>query len=495
RFVADPYGPAGSRMYRTGDVARWSRTGELEYLGRSDDQVKVRGFRIELGEIETVLATHPSVAQNAVVVREDSPGLKRLAAYVVPAAGTVFDAEALRAHIGATLPDYMVPAAVVALDALPLTVNGKLDRKQLPAPGADAAPGGRGPRSAQEEVLCGLFAEVLKVDRVGIDDSFFELGGDSITSIQLVSRIRSVLGVKLSNRGIFETPTVAQLTDKLGTGQDGDGFEVLLPLRTGGERPPLFCVHGAGGLSWPYSTLLAHIAGEYPVYGLQARGLDGEGAIATSVEEMAADYVEQIRSVQPAGPYHLLGWSFGGLVAHEIATQLTEAGERVALLANLDQTPYDESWQDDDYTLPTERDVLETLLDFVGFDLAEVRSQPLDHRRAMELIRSRDSALGSLEEHHISAFVKVGINNHVLSAAYRPRRFDGELLLFVSTAGTDDPAAKTVDSVAAWEPYVAGAVTTHPVHAHHGHLLQPGPAAEIGRVVLEKLAGQPALVR
>ncbi|MBW5481626.1 non-ribosomal peptide synthetase [Streptomyces bambusae] len=495
RFVADPYGPSGSRMYRTGDVARWTRDGELEYLGRSDDQVKVRGFRIELGEIETVLATHASVAHNAVVVREDTPGIKRLAAYVVPAEGVVLDTDALRAHIGAALPDYMVPAAFVALDALPLTVNGKLDRKQLPAPGTDTAPAGRGPRSAQEEVLCGLFAEVLGVDRVGIDDSFFELGGDSITSIQLVSRIRSVMGVKLSNRGIFETPTVAQLTDKLGTGQDGDGFEVLLPLRTGGERPPLFCVHGAGGLSWPYSTLLAHIAAEYPVYGLQARGLNGEGAIATSVTEMAADYVEQIRSVQPSGPYHLVGWSFGGLVAHEIATQLTEAGERVALLANLDQTPYDESWKDDDYTLPTERDVLETLLDFVGYDLDELRSQPLDHQRAMELIRSRDSALGSLEEHHISAFVKVGINNHVLSAAYRPRRFDGELLLFVSTAAAVDPAAKAVDSVAAWEPYVAGAITTHPVHAHHGHLLQPEPAAEIGRVVLEKLAGQPASVR
>ncbi|WP_328930649.1 amino acid adenylation domain-containing protein (plasmid) [Streptomyces sp. NBC_00190] len=490
RFLADPYGAPGTRMYRTGDVARWTRDGELEYLGRSDDQVKVRGFRIELGEIETALATHPSVAQNAVIVREDSPGIKRLVAYVVPAEGATPDPAALRAHIGAALPDYMVPAAFVSLDALPLTVNGKLDRKQLPAPGADTAVGGRGPRSAQEEVLCGLFAQVLGVDRVGIDDSFFELGGDSITSIQLVSRIRSVLGVKLSNRGIFETPTVARLIDKLGTGQDGDGFEVLLPLRTGGERPPLFCVHGAGGLSWPYSTLLAHIAADYPVYGLQARGLNGEGPIATGVTEMAADYVEQIRSVQPAGPYHLIGWSFGGLVAHEIATQLTEAGERVALLANLDQTPYDESWKDDDYTLPTERDVLETLLDFVGYDLAELRAQPLDHQRAMELIRGRDSALGSLEEHHISAFVKVGINNHVLSAAYRPRRFDGELLLFVSTAGTDDPAAKTVDSVAAWEPYVAGTITTHPVHAHHGHLLQPQPAAEIGRVVLDKLAGQ-----
>ncbi|MGW2255968.1 alpha/beta fold hydrolase, partial [Kitasatospora sp. NPDC001660] len=467
----------------------WTHNGHLDYLGRTDDQVKIRGFRIELGEIETVLARHEGVARSAVVVREDQPGIKRLVAYVVPATAGAVDAEALRAHLAAALPDYMVPSAFVALDALPLSVNGKLDRRQLPAPAAESAATARGPRSAQEEVLCSLFAEVLKVDRVGIDDSFFELGGDSITSIQLVSRIRSVLGVKLSNRGIFETPTVARLSEKLGTGQDGDGFEVLLPLRTGGDRHPLFCVHGAGGLSWPYSSLLKHIGAEYPVYGLQARGLDGTDArIATSVEEMAADYVEQIRSVQPEGPYHLVGWSFGGLVAHEVATLLTEAGAEVALLANLDSTPFDESWTTDEgYTRPTERDVLETLLDFVGYDLDEIRSQPLDHQRAMELIRARDSALGSLQEQHVAAFVKVGVNNHTLSDGYRPRRFDGELLLFVSTVGTDDPEAQIAASAAAWRPHVTGRITTHPVHAHHGHLLQPEPAAEIGRVILARL--------
>ncbi|MGW7357566.1 amino acid adenylation domain-containing protein [Streptomyces sp. NPDC054802] len=487
RFVADPHGPSGARMYRTGDVVRWTRDGELEYLGRADDQVKIRGFRIELGEIEARLLGHEDVAQAAVIVREDQPGARRLVAYVVTATGWPLDTSALRAHAAASLPDYMVPSAFVALDALPFTVNGKLDRKALPAPEHDPSAGSRGPRSAQEEVLCGLFAEVLNVGRVGIDDSFFELGGDSITSIQLVSRIRSVLGVKLSNRGIFETPTVAQLMDKLGAGTDSDGFEVLLPLRSGGERPPVFCVHGAGGLAWPYSSLLRHIPAEFPVYGLQARGLDGKGGIATAVAEMAADYVDQIRTVRPAGPYHLVGWSFGGLVAHEIATLLAEAGERVALLANLDQTPYDESWDDDEYTLPTERDVLETLLDFVGHDLADLPEGPLDHQWVMEIIRGRDSALGSLEEHHITAFMQVGINNHKLSADYRPRRFDGDLLLFVSTVGTDDVARKTAESVASWRPYVAGTVRTHPVDAHHGHLLQPDPAAEIGRVLHQKL--------
>ncbi|HSV65772.1 MAG TPA: amino acid adenylation domain-containing protein, partial [Mycobacteriales bacterium] len=212
RFVADPFGPPGQRMYRTGDLVRWTVGGEVEFRGRTDDQVKIRGFRIELGEIEAALATHPAIADVAVIARADQPGAKRLVAYLVPAPGIAMpEAAELREHLGATLPDYMVPSAFVVLDELPLSVNGKLDRRALPAPDLSAASiGYQPPRTEAERVLAGIWAEVLGVGRVGVEDNFFELGGDSILSIQIVSRARHA-GLTLTPRDLFRHQTVAAL--------------------------------------------------------------------------------------------------------------------------------------------------------------------------------------------------------------------------------------------------------------------------------------------
>lgn len=385
RFPADPYGAPGTRMYRTGDLARWTEEGALDYIGRADHQIKIRGFRIELGEIEAVLARHDAVAQVAVMVREDQPGDKRLVAYIVTTEEDYFDTEALRHFAAASLPDYMVPAAYVQIDAMPLTANGKLDQKSLPAPQLHLQQAdGRGPRNPKEEILCHLFEEVLDLPKISIDDRFFDIGGHSLLAVRLISRIRDALGVKLSIGTLFEAPNVASLAEKLETGSDENALDILLPLRTNGERYPLFCVHPAGGLSWCYAGLLNTLEKDIPIYGLQARGIARKDDYPHTLDDMAADYIKHIQTIQPKGPYHLLGWSLGGNVVQAMATQLQQQGEEIALVAMLDAYP--------NHFLPIkeapdEEEALIALLALGGYDPDTLTGEPLTMKSAIDILK------------------------------------------------------------------------------------------------------------
>ncbi len=343
RFVPDPFGPhAGGRLYRTGDLVRYLPDGSLEFLGRVDRQVKIRGLRIELGEIEAALGAHPSVRDCAVVARPEAGG-RRLVAYVVPRRG----GEDLHQDLGSDLrsslrerlPDYMVPAAILFLEALPITPTGKVDRSALlQMGGEETADRPRvEPRDALELRLAKIWEEVLGVPRVGIRDDFFELGGHSLLAVRLTARIEQELGKALPLTALFEGGTVEKMAALIRDGETGTA-SALVPIQANGTLPPFFCVHPAGGDVLGYAALARHLGPDQPFYGLQSAGLTG-GRPLSDVAEMAAAYLEEVLRVQPRGPYRIGGWSLGGLIAFEMARQLRERGEEVALLAILDGAP------------------------------------------------------------------------------------------------------------------------------------------------------------
>ncbi|MFD4789041.1 amino acid adenylation domain-containing protein [Streptomyces sp. NPDC058459] len=334
RFLPDPFASVpGARMYRTGDVARRLLSGELEFLGRSDHQVKVRGFRIELGEVESVLARRPGVGRVVVVAREDRPGVKRLAAYLT-AEGEAPSAADLRAAVAAELPEYMVPGAFVVLDSFPLTPNGKIDRNQLPAPGREETAAGAfvAPRTPTEEALAEVFRDVLGLERVGVHDAFLDLGGDSISALRVIMRLPDLTDVEVPVAALIEGGTVEKLS-RIIDGEQEALTSVLVPLRTTGERPPVFFVHPLGGSVFSYSELVEVLHPEQPFYAVQAPEYAGPDVPRPeTVEEIAALYLSEVRTIQPEGPYHLGGWCMGGMVSYEMARQLRAAGEEVAML-------------------------------------------------------------------------------------------------------------------------------------------------------------------
>jgi aspartate racemase len=340
KFIADPFSSEpGARLYKTGDLARRLPSGEIEFVGRTDDQVKIRGFRVELGEVEVVLAKHPGVRETAVVAREDVVGDKRLIAYFVAAPKSEITALELRHYLLQELPDYMVPSAFVAMPSMPLTPNGKIDRRGLPAPEAEASGESAPATDLLESQLVRIWEDVLGRKPIGIRDNFFELGGHSLLAARLMHRAGQTLGKTLPLAMLVQFPTVEQLATALR--QDGwaHHWSSLVAIQPNGSEPPFFCIHGVGGNAIGFHELGCRMGPDYPFYGLQSQGLDGKRPCHTSIGDMAAHYIREIRSVQSQGPYFLGGFSFGGLVAYEMAQQLRAGGEEVGLLVLFDTYP------------------------------------------------------------------------------------------------------------------------------------------------------------
>jgi amino acid adenylation domain-containing protein len=339
KFIPNPFDhEKETHLYKTGDLARYLEDGNIEYLGRIDNQVKIRGFRIELGEVEVVLAQHPSIAETVVIAREDIPGDKRLVAYVVPQQEQLHNSE-LRSFLQERLPNYMIPNVFMFLDTMPRTPSGKIDRRALPAPDAsniqldtEFVP----PSNPTEEKLANIWADVLGVKRVGIHDNFFELGGHSLLALSLFGKMEQVFGRVFSLATLFEAPTVKDLSNIIDQKQSLAAESCLVPIQPKGSKPPLFLLHARGTSVLVYRSLANHLGTERPVYGVQPQGLNGEAEILSTVEEMAAYYIQEIKKVQPIGPYSLGGYSFGGELAFEMSRQLHQQGEKVNKLILLD---------------------------------------------------------------------------------------------------------------------------------------------------------------
>lgn len=459
RFIPNPFpvhdgGEAeGRRLYRTGDLARWRHDGCLEFMGRVDQQVKIRGFRVELGEIESRLRAYPQMAEVAVVDLPDGVS-KSLAAYLVTESSEdALDTQALRLFLAEELPDYMVPTAFVRLEAIPRTPAGKLDRRALPSPewrGGATEP----PQGEDEEKLAAVFCKVLGIEAIGRRDDFFEVGGHSLMAAQLVSQVRRQLNVELTLGDLFVHPQVAALATWLksaerrpSTSQDA----VLLPLSQGSGRP-LFCVHAVSGVASSYRDLAMALSESQPageaqaLVGLQSPALAG-GGLSPSIESLAKEYIEAIRRRQPEGPFDLAGWSFGGVVAYEMAQQLVQQGETVTFLGIFDAVLPGAGAEVDAQRTDTDR-LLEACQQVLGERATDLEARlasvaAADQRQAIEHWLSTEAPELGISSAVLERYLEVQRAFEEAFRSYRPAAYSGRLDFFSAKErrdGAPDPA-------------------------------------------------------
>ena len=495
RFVANPFGPG--KLYRTGDRVRWRADGTLEFLGRTDDQVKIRGHRIEPGEIACVLGEHARVRKAFVAVHADARAGKRLVAYVEPRDHAPLAADELSAWLAERLPEYMLPAAFVVLDALPIGANGKIDRHALPEPPSEPASAARAePVNEVERHLAGIWQRVLGVERIERDDDFFELGGHSLLAVRLAQAVKDVFGQELSLSALLGAPTLAAQAQLLHRGVGAADSSALVKLQSSGTRPPVFCVCSLGGTVLNQRPLALRLGADQPFYGLQAIDLEAALGRRARIEDYAAAYIEAMKSVAPRGPYVVGGHSFGGIVSYEIAQQLQERGDEVALLfildsalPNLDQRAMDRlggvfaflrglAWVPTEAWSQLARDPAElgrTVRQKLRSVQARVRSRLGARASAPPAAELREPAgleIGDIVElaHWPENNRKIAERHWQAVLEYRPRFFPGRVTLFRSRFQSP---LLGLGTRLGWERVALGGVDVQPVPGGHLSVLEP----------------------
>jgi thioesterase domain-containing protein/acyl carrier protein len=511
RFIANPFSPvSGERLYKSGDLVRYLADRDLEYLGRIDHQVKIRGFRIELGEIEAALARHQAVRDVVVVAREDVPGDKRLVAYIVAEGGENPSVGALRDYLKQGLPEYMVPSVFVTVEKFALTANGKVDRRVLPAPEytrPELEQAYAAPQTPAERALAEIWADVLGVKQVGVNDNFFDLGGNSLLAVRLFVRIRKWAAIDLPLATLFRSPTIrglAEIFQAAPAQAPVAGEQIceiaapdlhwssLVPMQPHGTRPPFFVVHAVGGNVLNYLTLLPHLGSDQPVYGLQARGLDGVQPPYDSIEAMASDYIFEIRSVQPSGPYSLGGASFGGTVAFEIAQQLMQQGETVATLALFDTLGPGEHGYHYNRTSLKRR-----LSGIKGEALS--KKTPLSLHFAKRIGRYFSNRTRTMRVNFFRMMQRpiplelrdeyLFRSHNAILKQYQPRPYLGPIILFRGPAGDRWPYN---DPELGWKDLARGGLKIYIIDAHHLDFMEP---PELGIQLAQELGAAQQLDR
>lgn len=451
KFIPDSYSHTpGARLYRTGDLARVLEDGNIEFLGRNDNQVKVRGFRVEPEEIEEALLTHPHVGQAVVTVKKRGSE-NQLVAYVTPANSVPSDKGAILKFLEDRLPPYMVPSSLMILESLPKTANGKLDRANLPEPGLVSPVESSPPANDIEAKLVSLWEELLGVQGIGIDQDFFEIGGHSLLAVRMLYGVERTFGRRLPTSMLFESATVRKLASWLQKEGWKPSWSSIVPVRASGYKKPFFCVHGVGGNVIGFRALANYFDPERPFYALQPQGLDGLQSCLSTVEEMAAHFISEVRRVQPKGPYHLGGFSFGGVVAYEMARQLSSSGETVGVLALLDT-----------YATNMRSGV-------TSFFKALFSSRRIELRRTV-VASVRKTVTRNLNRVRLPEHIRrvhQACNNAANRYALRP--YSGKVTLF---RAVETSLRRPDDSYSAWSTFAGGGMEVHEIVGNHEGILK-----------------------